>query len=322
MDDAKHHGHTNRGGWVEVLMANPRFDALAAGALCLALASCEPSDTANAVFAKATTLPVAPSSIGLPPDSHAPRTIALTCLDGHNVRDELKSATGPTNLRDACAAEVELAVGDWGVGQPLKDAVFVTMLAYRAAPYGASRSVTLDALLNDPVLDCDNYILLAGYLLQALHPEASLDYVGFDGGTVGNHSEAFFVDGDSTVFMDPTVGIAALDDFDTLLMGRELAARRVVIDGRQPEAAVKGLSDRVLQGLLKGNYRPSDLLYFFRGRDEMFAFSEHGADLWMSAHYRELLLHYPTPGARSLRTTLLRSVEFQPGSPIKTAPSP
>lgn len=176
------------------------------------------------------------------------------------------------------------------------------MLAYHFAPYGESRETAFEALLREKQLDCDNYVLLAGYILERLRPGASLAYVGFDGGAVGNHAEAFFDDEVGAVFLDPTVGVVATVSFDDLLMGKAEGVR-VIVDQGQVEPAIASLRGKVVRAVAHGEYRPSDLLYYFPNRDDLIRFGEHTASLW-DGDISLLPLHYPTPAATALKKNL------------------
>jgi hypothetical protein len=186
--------------------------------------------------------------------------------------------------------------------------VLATFVAYHFAPYGQSVAVTYDKLMSEAALDCDNYAMLAGYLFRELRPdEQQLTFVGFDGGKIGNHAQAFVMKDGSSVFLDPTVGIVAQTSFDDLLMGRKPSPSRVLIDSRAPEAAVALLHSNVLSAVIEGGYKPSDMLYYLKGVESMIAFSDHAGEFWKPEKYELLLLHYPTPGAEGLRKNLMGS---------------
>jgi hypothetical protein len=205
-------------------------------------------------------------------------------------------------LRSNCLEELNSSTEGLALSEAGRDAVLATMLAYRFAPYGASRATSLEALLKEKQLDCDNYILLAGYILEKLRPGVSLVYVGFDGGAVGNHAEAFFEDEGGAVFLDPTVGIAATVGFDDLVSGK-MEGVRLIVDSRTPEPAVAPLHARVEKAVVQGGYRPSDLLYYFTSREDLIRFGEHTGPLW-DGDRSLLVLHYPTPGSKGLKKNL------------------
>jgi len=205
-------------------------------------------------------------------------------------------------LRTSCADELSAATDGLAISQPGQDAIFASMLAYHFAPYGQSRETTFEALLHEKQLDCDNYVLLAGYILERLRPGASLKYVGFDGGAIGNHAEAFFEDDVGAIFLDPTIGVVATVNFDELLMGR-VEGVRVIADQAPVEPAISSLRAKVVQAVVHGEYRPSDLLYYFSNRDDLIRFGEHTAALW-DGDLSLLALHYPTPAAKALKKNL------------------
>jgi hypothetical protein len=237
----------------------------------------------------------------------APAKIELSCLAGRDLRSELRGGGGMTVLRDACAAELAVAVDDWNLGPIERDAILATFVAYHVAPYGPSVAVTFDKLMTETGLDCDNYVMLTGYLFRELHPNERLIYVGFDGGKIGNHAQAFVTNGASSVLLDPTVGVVANISFDDLLMAHKPAASNVLVDSRNPESAVATLHANVLSAVLGGGYKPSDLLYYLQSIESMISFSDHAGGYWEPEKYQLLLLHYPTPGAAALERNLIGS---------------
>lgn len=273
----------------------------------MAAACTGPTQTAGGSSEEAVSGPVAPliEATGVVPLAAAtPRKIDLTCLEGRDLRSELRGRNGMAAIRDACAGEIEAAVGSWKLGQIERDAILATFVAHHFAPYGQSVAVTFEKLMTEEDLDCDNYAMLSGYLFRELQPEERLTYVGFDGGRIGNHAQAFVIDGASSVLLDPTVGIVAHIGFDDLLMAHKLTPSNVLVDSRPPENAIAPLRANVLSAVLDGGYRPSDLLYYLKSVESMIAFSDHAGVYWEPEKYNLLLLHYPTPGAVALRESL------------------
>jgi hypothetical protein len=246
-------------------------------------------------------------ALAFSPSTESPGKIDLSCLDGRDLRNELRDHNGMAAIRDACSQEIDNAIGAWNLGQVERDAILATFVAYRFAPYGQSVAVTFDQLVREPALDCDNYAMFTGYLFRELQPDERLTYVGFDGGKIGNHAQAFVTKNGSSVLLDPTVGIVGQISFDDLLMGRRPVPSRVLIDSRAPEAAVALLHSNVLAAVTGGGYKPSDLLYYLRTIESMIAFSDHAGEFWNPDKYELLLLHYPTPGAEGLRRNLMGS---------------
>jgi hypothetical protein len=229
----------------------------------------------------------------------------LQCLNAVDVRAVLKEVGGTRNLRDGCAGEVAQLVQNWGVSEIELDALIVTFIAYRSSPYGQSRAVTREALITDAGLDCDNYVLLVEYLLRDIHPDARLVFVGFDGGEIGNHAQAFVAGGDTSVLLDPTVGAVARVGYNSLLRGVPVEPDLILLDSRESQAAVASLHDRVAMSLAQGKYKPSDMLYYLQAAESMIALSDHAVEFWTPDKYSMLLLHYPTPGAEGLRKNLM-----------------
>ena len=269
-------------------------------AACLILWGCDEPRQGSAAE-QAPTL----ESVSAPLPAQPPMSVKLQCLDGVDVRAALTAAGGTKDLRDRCAGEVTPLVADWGLNEIELDALIVTFIAYRSAPYGQSRAVTREALMTDAGLDCDNYVLLVEYLLRDLHPDTRLVFVGFDGGEIGNHAQALVAGGDTSVLLDPTVGVVARVGYNSLLKGIPLASDMILRDTHEPEAAVASLHHRVATSLMEGKYNPSDMLYYLKGVESMIALSEHAGEFWTPAKYPMLLLHYPTPGAEGLRKNLI-----------------
>ncbi len=232
------------------------------------------------------------------------RETQLACLEGLDVQREIATSAGMTGLQSRCHLELGATLADWGLTQTERDAVLATFVAHRSAPYAGSVAVTREALVREPGLDCDNYAMLTEYLLRDLSENARLVFLGFDGGRVGNHAQALAVRDGSALLLDPTIGVVARVSFDDLLMGKPVAASDILVDARAPEPAIKGLRAKVEAALLDGAYRPSNLLYYLQGNENMIAFSDHAGPYWAPEMRALLLLHYPTPAADALRRNL------------------
>jgi hypothetical protein len=85
-----------------------------------------------------------------------------------------------------------------------------SVVAFEYRPYGSSRARSLEALLNEPQLDCDNVVSLAWELYTIIYPRtpSRITAVGWDGGAVGNHAQLqASTPGSTDIMLDPTIGL-------------------------------------------------------------------------------------------------------------------
>lgn len=170
--------------------------------------------------------------------------------------------------------------------------VFASTAAHRLKPYGPGcPSQQFSALLEAPFLDCSNYGLLAYYISLLLVDETdrrSISFIGWDGGAVGNHQMLFVGDKGKkpTLALDPTLGIACIADFDEVASGNPIPPDAVAIIGASAE--LKDSRQEFIRALLEGQFRPSDLLYYF-----------HTAEDYLSRYGNPF--DWPTPAVSVLR---------------------
>lgn len=272
---------------------------LSGAAILFAAAAC--ADKVPAIGTVTGNQPVGGDSADV---TETARGLTLDCLAGVDIQAAIATPAGTQMLQQACREELGDLVAGWSLSPRAQDAVFAGILAHRSAPYGGSVAITRAALVTEPVLDCDNYVMLAGYLLKDMHPNLELVYVGFDGGVFGNHAQAFFIDKNTSLLLDPTIGLAARTTFDDLLMGKPVDRDNVLVEAHPPAAIIVPLHDNVTRALETGAYRPSNLLYYLESVESMIKFSDHAAPYWEPGGLEMLLLHYPTPAARILRQNL------------------
>jgi hypothetical protein len=173
--------------------------------------------------------------------------------------------------------------------------IFCCVVAHCLAPFGDSTAQNLEDMLDAPMLNCGNYGLLAVMLSQRLlaastdEPDCAVHLVGWEGGLMGNHQQLFaLADGCPTVLMDPTVGLFATQDFDSVASGHAVPPETMVCFSVHEQS--QPFVDVVCESLLTGRGRPSHLLYYFRSVDHLL--NEYGHPL-----------HWPTPGAVTWRQT-------------------
>lgn len=137
-------------------------------------------------------------------------------------------------------------------------AVFATIAAYSARPYGNSISLTIPGLYADPVLDCDNYNVLAVLIYRQLGGEAPWRFVGFYGGALGNHSLGF-LDTDRPILLDSTLAIVSAGDFNDLASGQPM----VFEDFGWRTTELTRYRTMIRTALETGATEPDDVLYWF-----------------------------------------------------------
>jgi hypothetical protein len=195
----------------------------------------------------------------------------------HKCRDELVQALGPA-FADLRERELQY--------------VFCAVVSHTLAPYGESNAICLPDLLQAPALNCSNYGLLAVDLARSFKDQADEDlrvrFVGWAGPTLDNHQTLFLDRGDGrhSLLLDPTVGIVAMTDFNSVASGKAVPDGRLVLFG--PPVGRPVFEAGVLAALREGRLRPSDLLYYFDG-------PEHLREHYGQARY------WPTPAACACR---------------------
>ena len=147
----------------------------------------------------------------------------LTCLTPARIAEVRRSPSlSIEKAFSACRKELGNKVATLGLTEKQTQLAFVSILAHSMAPYGPSTVVKLAELLKEPVLDCDNYAILTGHFARILvGKKIDLNFVGFDGGLIGNHAQ-IFADVDGTrLLLDPTIGLIARISFDETLAGKK-----------------------------------------------------------------------------------------------------
>jgi len=239
---------------------------------------------------------------GSPADVHLVRPAAastafetLTCLTepiASAVRVE--PDTGVATAWHACQAEFRAKVSALGLTPVQEKLAFASILAYALAPYGSSVATSLNDLLADDALDCDNYALLTGYLARILGVDAPLRFVGFHGGAVGNHAQVFV---ENELLLDPTIGLIARIGFDEALQGKPVAEAAILVFRQRSDAHMDGFAAMVRGALATGAYRPSDLLYFYPSFDQYLKYAQQTPP---ASAFDQLVRTFPTPAVAAL----------------------
>lgn len=139
-------------------------------------------------------------------------------------------------------------------------AAFCSIVAYDMKPYGVCTELDLIPLLQSPTLDCDNYCVLTYHLYKYLYTDTSLILVGWNNGAVGNHAQLLAYNSTFAWLLDPTIGlIVGGATFDNICRGQYLQYQ-VAPTGYQRDPVY---FDKIKNALYYGNYKPSDLMYYW-----------------------------------------------------------
>lgn len=147
--------------------------------------------------------------------------------------------------------------------------IFSSLVAHELKPYGSSVSVTLDDILNDDVLDCDNYLILTAYLVEILKPTEELKtiYAGWDHGPIANHAQWFVTGTGVPLLVDPTIAFVAIADLKDVANGRVVAEERIH-RFKYKYPIVGWLEGRVYNAVKHGYYKPEHMIYRYDNLQE------------------------------------------------------
>lgn len=210
---------------------------------------------------------------------------------------------GVIQALESCQEEINEKLKSLQLTEAEKRIAFLSILAHSMAPYGPSRSILLKDLLRDESMDCDNYAILTGHFNSIINEKTyEINFVGFDGGAVGNHAQ-LFVSSEKGLLLDPTIGLVARISFDDLLRGKSLKGDEVILFRQHDDKQLDSFEKKVYGAILQGKYKPSDLLYFFYSLDDYLKFSDQIKLLWDN-DVNDLLLRFPTPASKALGDNL------------------
>ncbi|MGE5329800.1 MAG: hypothetical protein ACM3KR_09870 [Deltaproteobacteria bacterium] len=196
-----------------------------------------------------------------------------------SVKQELKSTLGSSfsNLTDD-----ELRI------------IFAGIISYQLAPYGSSKNLEFNKILVEKKLSCDKYAIAVGYFSRIFNiKNNSIRFVGWHGGIIGNHAQ-LFVENNKTstsIMIDPTIAVIALASFDEIASGEPIPAEKIVDFSTRTE--LNSFEGKVIEALLKGDYKPSDMLYYFEDLEHFLKGSITSDKDWPP--------NWMTPGAMKLR---------------------
>lgn len=201
--------------------------------------------------------------------------ISDDCFDINRVRLLKKQTDIPifrqniANYFSACAEVISKKIQFPLTGNELK-AVVATFISHTLFSYGSSKAASLEDLLTEDGLDCDNYTFLTGHIYQILTGDDYTEdfiFTGFEGGAIGNHAQIIVASQESSILLDPTTGLVAKTNYTDLIAGVPIPDKQINslysywgIEKEYPQ--MDNYFWRVKSALMNGLYRAEDHLYF------------------------------------------------------------
>jgi hypothetical protein len=171
------------------------------------------------------------------------------------------------------------------------------LLSHALKPYGTGALPDLPSMLAAATLDCSNYGLFALHVSRILQADIEtfieVRFVGWQSEAIGNHQIVFAAEretGEGALVLDPTVGVIAKGTFDWVASQRSLPPSNILAFRQQP--ILDTSRDQVVEALIKGRLKPSELLYCFENEERLI--NRFGAPI-----------DWPTPGAIAWRQKYL-----------------
>lgn len=189
-------------------------------------------------------------------------SVRLNCMNNSIIHTTLKQKN-MNEAVDKCSDELKAKLKEIDTQLVEDDAIEVILsmiVSHNAARYGASSAIDYNQIRTEKTLNCSNQPILMGYLL----PGKSIQIVGFDGGAVGNHSQALYTRGNFSLLLDPTASVIATIKYDSLLQGKP--ADNVILLHQNLENSdeiTDTFTYKVISALSEGTYLPSDILYYY-----------------------------------------------------------
>lgn len=172
-------------------------------------------------------------------------------------------------------------------------AIFAGIVAYQLAPYGSTKlKYTFEEMLNAKYLKCDYYsTILAKFCELSNFTNIEVSIIGWHGGTIANHSQVIIKNNNNKteLLLDPTIGIVAYAGFNEIASGEKIK-NQMILD-YSTRYQLDESKNIIIKALCCGEYKPSDLLYYYESIDHMYYKGS-----WASNK-----LNWPTPGAKILR---------------------
>jgi hypothetical protein len=156
-------------------------------------------------------------------------------------------------------------------------------------------------MLAAATLDCSNFGLLALHVSRVLSADidahVKVHFVGWQSEAIGNHQMLFAAmrgTGEGAMLLDPTVGVIAKGTFDWVASQRPLAPSKILAFYQQ--SLLDSSRDQMLEALIQGRLKPSELLYYFESEEHF-------------VHRFGTPSDWPTPGAIPWRRAYLQQVD-------------
>lgn len=172
-----------------------------------------------------------------------------------------------------------------------------TLLAHALKPYGTGSRADLSSMLAAATLDCSNYGLFTLHISRILAPDidigVEIHFVGWQSDAIGNHQMLFAATreaGQGPLVLDPCVGVIAKGTLDWVASQRPLSPSNILAFHQQP--ILDASRDQVVDALIQGRLKPSELLYCFESEEHLI--NRFG-----------VAMDWPTPGAVAWRRKYL-----------------
>ena len=165
---------------------------------------------------------------------------------------------------EACGEEIQAVINDVSGVEINEDQVLLiaaTIVAHNFAPYGGSAALNYEEIINEAVLDCDNYAALLAHLVNSKITD-EINFLGFEGGQVGNHAQVYFNRINNEMVLDPTTSSITFADYESLFESSH-SPRRVFVFNRQQNNSLTSFYENVDHSLSRSLYKPSDILYYY-----------------------------------------------------------
>ena len=223
----------------------------------------------------------------------------LRCLTDDVITTVKKNPSSIRSAFVACTPELNDRMGNWDLDPDAIKVIFSSILANGLAPYGDNSVLEFPAILRQKNLNCLNYTAATAYLLRELEVKnGRLFFLGFDGGKIGNHAQLLYTINHSSLLVDPTVGVVAITDYNSLISGIPITREDVISFYSRKE--LLPFHDEVMAALISGSYRPSDVLYVVQNIDDYKTIQARAIAMIRKKDVKGLRLMFPTPGVDSL----------------------
>ena len=143
--------------------------------------------------------------------------------------------------------------------------IFSSIVAYKLKPYGPCTTLTLKGLLNSKTIHCGCYAALTWHLYSLLKPDTKKNHVYFVGwskGKVCEHTQLFYTSKQVNLLLDPTIALVAKTTFSEVASGKPINLSKIISGYSRHD--IDEFNRIVIEALILGQYKPSDLLDYFQ----------------------------------------------------------